>query len=41
MRTSERFEAEKVKDTPGPGHYENEAQASLWFKRSFNMIFTE
>jgi hypothetical protein len=41
LTTSERFEVQKVKDTPGPGHYTNEANAAQWFKRSFNMIFTE
>ena len=41
LRTSDRFEAQVVKDTPGPGHYTNEANAAQWFKRSFNMIFTE
>jgi len=36
-----RFEDPKAHDSPGPGHYANEDQASHWYKRSFNMIFTE
>ncbi len=30
----------KVGETPGPGHYSNE-DLNNWFKRSYNMIFTE
>ena len=27
-------------EVPGPGHYSNE-DLNTWFKRSYNMIFTE
>ena len=34
-------EAKKpIGDTPGPGHYSNE-EMNTWFKRTYNMIFTE
>lgn len=36
-----RFENQKNQQTPGPGHYGNEEAVSQWYKRSFNMIFTE
>lgn len=41
LRSSERFEKQKVDETPGPGHYSKEDATANWFKRSFNMIFTE
>jgi hypothetical protein len=30
----------KKTETPGPGHYSNE-DLNNWFKRTYNMIFTE
>ena len=35
-----RFGEDKNKQAPGPGHYSNE-DMNGWFKRSYNMIFTE
>jgi hypothetical protein len=39
--TSERFDKQKVNDTPGPGYYNKERSTAQWDKRSYNMIFTE
>jgi hypothetical protein len=33
-------EKQKAVEVPGPGHYSNE-DLNNWFKRSYNMIFTE
>ncbi|CAI2359206.1 unnamed protein product [Moneuplotes crassus] len=38
--SSSRFDGPKAIENPGPGHYGNE-EGSQWYKRSFNMIFTE
>lgn len=35
-----RFKENAKKDVPGPGHYSNE-DLNTWFKRTYNMIFTE
>lgn len=41
MSHAPRFNDEKNKVAlPGPGHYSNE-DLNNWFKRSYNMIFTE
>lgn len=33
-------EVQKKQEIPGPGHYSNE-DLNTWFKRTYNMIFTE
>ncbi len=33
--------AKKDQGLPGPGHYAAEANATTWFKRSYNMNFSE
>ena len=38
---AERFEKQKVNENPGPGYYNKEEATAQWYKRSFNMIFTE
>lgn len=38
---ADRFEKQMVNGTPGPGHYGNEEAGSQWYKRSFNMIFSD
>ena len=41
LSQEERFRNEQNKTVvPGPGHYSNE-DLNNWFKRSYNMIFTE
>jgi hypothetical protein len=35
-----RFPTQKVVDVPGPGHYTGDDN-NQWFKRTYNMIFTE
>ena len=37
---AQRFGDMKKVEVPGPGHYSNE-DLNSWFKRSYNMIFTE
>lgn len=40
-RFNNRVEQQKAIETPGPGYYDKEGATAQWFKRSFNMIFTE
>ena len=41
LMTSDRFDPMLSNENPGPGHYNKEDATSQWYKRSFNMIFTE
>jgi len=40
LSSAPRFIDQKKLETPGPGHYSNE-DLNNWFKRTYNMIFTE
>lgn len=42
LTKAERFNQQaKTIETPGPGYYNKEEATTKWFKRSYNMIFTE